>query len=204
MEPLLAKNVGARKSLVRSKPAFLVDAMLGSVARKLRFFGLDTLYIADSPDDEIIAIGIKQNRVILTCDKDMYRRIMKAGAQGILLNGPNDLENIAQTFFSFGMMLGPYIDVSSRCCMCNGLLSEISHADVKGKISFNIINRHTQFFECKKCNKLFWEGSHNLSLRALSKRIDSRIKERLEKNNSYATDSISQSIVKKPLSRPVN
>jgi hypothetical protein len=32
----------------------------------------------------------------------------------------------------------------------------------------------------------------------LSKRIDSRIKERLEKNNSYATDSISQSIVKKP------
>ncbi|MGB6674045.1 MAG: Mut7-C RNAse domain-containing protein [Candidatus Nitrosopolaris sp.] len=196
MEPLLAKNVGARKSLVKSKPAFLVDAMLGSVARKLRFFGLDTLYIADSPDDEIIAIGIKQNRVILTCDKDMYRRIMKAGAQGILLNGSDDLENIAQTFFSFGMMLGPY--VSSRCCMCNGLLSVISHAEVKGKIPFNIVNWHTQFFECKKCDKVFWEGSHYLSLRALSKRIDSRIKELLEKNISYATDSISQPIVKKP------
>jgi uncharacterized protein with PIN domain len=82
--------------------------------------------------------------------------------------------------------------------MCNGLLSELSHAEVKGKIPFNIVNWHTQFFECKKCNKLFWEGSHYLSLRALSKRIDSRIKERLEKNNSYATDSISQSIVKKP------
>ena len=84
MEPLLAKNVGARKSLVKSKPAFLVDAMLGSVARKLRFFGLDTLYIADSPDDEIIGIGIKQNRVILTCDKDMYRRIMKVWSTGDL------------------------------------------------------------------------------------------------------------------------
>ena len=172
--------------------------MLGSVARKLRFYGLDTLYIADSPDDEIIGIGIKQNRVILTCDKDMYRRIVKAGAQGILLNGSDDLENIAQTFFSFGMMLGPYIDVSSRCCMCNGLLSVISRAEVKGKIPFNIVNWHTQFFECKKCNKLFWEGSHYLSLRALSKRIDSRIKERLEKNISYATDNISQPIVKSP------
>ena len=198
MEPLLAKNVGARKSLVKSKPAFLVDAMLGSVARKLRFFGFDTLYIADSPDDEIIGAGIKQNRVILTCDEEMYRKIMKAGVQGVLLNGSDDLENIAQTFFSFGMMLGPYMDLSSRCSMCNGLLSEISNAEAKGKIPFNIINRHSQFFECKKCNKLFWEGSHFLSLRALSKMIDSRIKERLKENNCNATDSISQSIVKNP------
>jgi uncharacterized protein len=191
MEPLLAKNVEARKSLVNSKPVFLVDAMLGSVARKLRFFGLDTLYIADSPDDEIIRIGIKQNRVILTCDKDLYRRIVKSQAQGILLSSSDDLENIAQIFFSFGMMLGPFIDVGSRCCICNGLLSEISHVEVKGKIPFNIFNRHSQFFVCKKCNQLFWEGSHYLSLRALSKRIDSRIKERLEKNNSHATDNIS-------------
>jgi len=110
----------------------------------------------------------------------MYRKIMKAGAQGVLLNGSDDLENIAQTFFSFGMLLGPYMDLSSRCCVCNGLLSEISHAEVKGKIPFNIINRHSQFFECKKCDKLFWEGSHFLSLRALSKMIDSRIKERLK------------------------
>ncbi|HET7148085.1 MAG TPA: Mut7-C RNAse domain-containing protein [Candidatus Nitrosopolaris sp.] len=190
MERLLAKNVGARKSLVKSKPAFVADAMLGSVARKLRFYGLDTLYIADSSDDEIIAIGIKQNRVILTCDKDMYRRIMKTGAQGILLNGSNDLENIAQTFSSFGMLLGPYIDISSRCSMCNGLLSDVSYAEVKGKIHFNIINRHTRFFECRKCNKLFWEGSHYLSLGDLSKRIDRQIMEWLGKNNSVTPDII--------------
>ena len=187
MGPLLARNVGARKLLVKSKPAFLVDAMLGSVARKLRFFGLDTLYITDSPDDEIIRIGFKENRIILTCDKDMHRRIMKVGGEGTLLNGSNDVEDIAQAFFSYGMMLSSYIEFNSRCSMCNALLAERTYAEVKGKIPFKIINWHRRFFECKNCNKLFWEGSHYMSLIALSKRIDSRIKERVEEHNSYAT-----------------
>lgn len=198
MGPLLARNVGARKSVIKSKPVFLVDAMLGSVARKLRFFGLDTLYITDSTDDEIISIGIKENRIILTCDKNMYRRIMKFGGEGTLLKGSNDVEDIVQAFFSYGMMLSPYIEFNSRCSMCNALLVERTQADVKGKIPLNIINWHRRFFECKHCNKLFWEGSHYTSLMAMSKRIDSLIKEHLEENNSYATDSISMFVVKKP------
>jgi uncharacterized protein len=154
--------------------------MLGSVARKLRFFGFDTLYIVNSPDDEIIRIGINQDRFILTCDKDMYRRIVKAGAQGILLKGSDDLEDISQTFFSCGILLGQYIDFNSRCSMCNGLLAERTHAEIRGKINVKIISRQKQFFECKRCNKLYWEGSHYIRLRDLSKRIDISIKERLE------------------------
>jgi uncharacterized protein len=98
MGHLLAKNVGVKKLLVKSKPAFLVDSMLGSVARKLRFFGFDTLYVVNSPDDEIINFGINHNRFILTCDRVMYKRIVKAGAQGTLLKGSDDLEDISHTF----------------------------------------------------------------------------------------------------------
>jgi uncharacterized protein len=46
--------------------AFLADAMLGSIARKLRIFGFDTLYNAQVNDDEILKIGMEQDRVILT------------------------------------------------------------------------------------------------------------------------------------------
>lgn len=158
--------------------------MLGSVARKLRFFGFDTLYIVNSPDDEIIRTGINQDRFILTCDKDMYRRFVKAGAQGILLKGSDDLEDISQTFFSYGIFLGPYIDVNSRCSMCNGLLVKRTPAEIRGKINLKVINWQKQFFECKRCNKLYWEGGHYIRLIDLSKRIDSRIKERLEENIS--------------------
>src|SRR5437764_300843 len=65
-ELLCAKSVGARQ-LVRLKPIFLADAMLGNVARKLRIFGFDTLYIKDIHDDDVLKIGIAQKRIILTC-----------------------------------------------------------------------------------------------------------------------------------------
>jgi uncharacterized protein len=64
------KSVEARQ-LVRSKPTFLADAMLGSVARKLRIFGFDTLYIKHTHDDEILKIAIEDNRAILTCEKEL-------------------------------------------------------------------------------------------------------------------------------------
>lgn len=179
-ERLLARNVGAKKQLAKVKPAFIVDSMLGSIARKLRFFGFDALYIVDSQDDEIIRIGIKLNRFILTCDNDMYRRIVKAGAKGILLKGSDDLEDISQTFSSCGILLRPYMDTNTRCSMCNGLLVKRTPAEVRGKTTINI-NRKKRFFECKRCHKLFWEGTHCIHLRDLSKQIDNRIKERQEK-----------------------
>ena len=35
------------------QPVFVVDGMLGSLARKLRMFGFDTLYYNDAEDDII-------------------------------------------------------------------------------------------------------------------------------------------------------
>ena len=75
-EHLPAKSVGARR-LVSYKPTFLADAMLGSVARKLRIFGFDTLYIKHIHDDEVLKIGIEDNRVILTCDKGAVQKNRK-------------------------------------------------------------------------------------------------------------------------------
>jgi len=59
--------------VVLKAPSFLADAMLGSVARKLRIFGFDTLYIAHAHDDEILKTGIEQGRVILTADKELFK-----------------------------------------------------------------------------------------------------------------------------------
>jgi uncharacterized protein len=154
--------------------------MRGSVARKLRFFGFDTLYVVNSPDDEIINFGINHNRFILTCDRVMYKRIVKAGAQGTLLKGSDDLEDISHTFHTYGAFLGEYMNVNSRCSMCNGLLAERSYAEISEKINMETKNKQKQFFECKGCYKVYWAGSHFTRLMELSKYIDSRILERLE------------------------
>ncbi len=43
--------------------------MLGKVAKKLRLFGFDTEYLANTDDNEIIKRGLDSKRIILTKDK---------------------------------------------------------------------------------------------------------------------------------------
>src|SRR5215218_5399950 len=118
--------------------AFLADAMLGSIARKLRIFGFDTLYNAQINDDEILKMGIEQDRVILTADKELFKRIVKVGARGVLVGGgPSELEDLAHIFTKSGIKSLDMNDIGSRCSVCNGLLEERTSDQVKNKNNNN-------------------------------------------------------------------
>ena len=64
---------------------FFVDAMLGNIARKLRFFGYDARYYPDIDDEKIISLAKKENRTIVTRDKDLSSKVAKEKIQNILL-----------------------------------------------------------------------------------------------------------------------
>ena len=68
-----------------SSVCFIADGMLGSLARKLRIFGFDTLYYNDVEDFKLIEIGEQQERILLTCDKILIQRAMNAGISSCLL-----------------------------------------------------------------------------------------------------------------------
>jgi len=54
------------------RPAFLCDAMLGSLARWLRFFGYDALFPQPGPDDHLLARRAKEEgRWLLTRDCEL-------------------------------------------------------------------------------------------------------------------------------------
>jgi uncharacterized protein len=150
--------------------------MLGSVARKLRIFGFDTLYNVDINDNEILKIAIEQNRSVLTCDKDLFKRVMKAGADGVLLNCYDDLEDIVHTLSKCGIFSLCYDVNNSRCSFCNGLLLKIKRAHIKGSVPYQVVKRHRDFFRCTLCSKIYWKGSHFASLRNLAKKINIKSK----------------------------
>ena len=177
-EPLCVKSVGANQ-LVSSKPTFLADAMLGSIARKLRIFGFDTLYLNHVHDDDVLKIGIAQNRIILTRDKELFKRIIKAGAHGVLLQGSNDSKDLVHALSKYGISSVNFDTVNSRCSECNGLLSRETHEESKKYVHPNIIQRQKEFFRCDGCHKIYWEGSHLTRIRSLAKNIDTKIKEKL-------------------------
>ena len=55
-------------------PRFLVDAMLGHVARDLRLLGLDARYAAGLDDPAILALAQRDGRRLITCDAELARR----------------------------------------------------------------------------------------------------------------------------------
>jgi uncharacterized protein with PIN domain len=156
-------------------PSFLADAMLGSVARKLRIFGFDTLYITHAQDNEILKIGIEQGRVILTADKELFKRVIKAGAQGVLVSGVGDLEDLVHILSKNGITS---IDLSGgcfRCPVCNGLLGEKKAEQVKNGMPGKVAELHREFCQCTACGKVYWDGSHLRRIRALAKSVDSKL-----------------------------
>lgn len=168
---------------------FLADAMLGSIARKLRFLGFDTFYIAHAHDNEILKMGIEQDRVILTGDKELFKRIVKVGARGVLVGGrPSELEDLVDIFTKSGIKSIDMKGIGSRCSVCNSLLEKRTSHQVKNKNNNNnnyhddaqvvpdrVLASHNQFFQCITCGKVYWEGSHLQRTRALARRLDAEL-----------------------------
>lgn len=165
--------------------AFLADAMLGSIARKLRIFGFDTIYVAQAHDDEILKMGIEQDRVILTADKELFKRIAKAGARGVLVSGDaSELEDLSYILTKNGITSVGMKGIGSRCSVCNGPLEERTSDQVKNDDGNNdedvvvpdrVMACYSQFFQCTACGKIYWEGGHLKRIRSLVRNLDDKL-----------------------------
>jgi len=185
------RSAGANRLVLEARSvAFLADAMLGNIARKLRIFGFDTLYMAQAHDDEILKTGIKQDRVILTADKELFKRIVKVGARGVLVSaGASELEDLVHILTENGITSIGMNGIGSRCSVCNGHLEEKTSDQVKNDDGCNnsnnsnndvivpdkVIACHKQFFQCIACGKIYWEGGHLKRIRALVRNLDAKL-----------------------------
>lgn len=153
---------------------FLADAMLGSVARKLRIFGFDTLYVPDTSDNEILRLAAEQGRIILTADKELFKRMMKRGAQGVLVDGASDLDDMAHIFEKLGIS-ADLSRMGSRCTSCNGALAQKRPDEVGGLVPATVLARHEGFWQCADCQKVYWDGGHLGRIRAFARTLEDRL-----------------------------
>ena len=187
---LFVKCAGANRPVLEAhNVAFVADAMLGNIARKLRIFGFDTVYRAQVHDDEILKIGTEQDRVILTADKELFRRIVKVGARGVLVSsGASEFEALVHILMKNGITSVGMNGIGSRCSVCNGHLKQRTSDQVKNDDNNNCNNNddgvivpdkviacHNQFFQCISCGKIYWEGGHVKRIRDLVQNIDAKL-----------------------------
>jgi len=155
------------------RPRFVVDAMLGSLARKLRIFGFDTLYFKEGTDEELLSLAREEGRTLLTADVALWRA---AAGRALLVKGADDRVRMAGLAgqvpdFAALLELG-----ESRCAVCNGELEKVSRRDAAASLSGGEA-RHRAYYRCLACGKVYWHGKHWERLRRLSS--DMRKKKRL-------------------------
>jgi uncharacterized protein with PIN domain len=134
------------------EPAFLLDAMLGSLARWLRIMGYDSVYRKDAADRDLL--NMRGDRTLLTRDKQLAQR---AGSRGFYMES-DDLDlQLAAGMESFGLR---YDLERTRCTACNGELENVAKDEIRDEVDEGTWNCHDEFWRCRNCHKVYWHGAH--------------------------------------------
>ena len=137
---------------------FLCDQMLGTLTKWLRIYGFDTCFVNSEIDDaKLLEIAIEENRILITRDKILIQRARKENLNTIEIKTTDVDEQIS---FVLGDIKTDKKKVLSRCILCNTEIEKINKEEVKGKVPERVFNNNEKFWHCKKCNKIYWKGSH--------------------------------------------
>jgi uncharacterized protein with PIN domain len=162
----------AARSVERTK--FVADAMLGSLARKLRAFGFDTAYFKEGEDSELLSLAKSEGRVILTSDRALAHRGNHGGLVTLLVAGKNDSQRLSSVKEGALSRRLSIAHGEPRCSVCNGTLEPKSKSEVEGRVPPSVQKRHRRFYRCTTCGRVYWRGAHWKKLRWLQGRLGSK------------------------------
>jgi len=157
---------------------FLLDGMLGKLARWLRMLGYETMYQNDRSDNELLAAAKRDSLILLTSDEELYRTASIRGLESFLIQGrtePERLANLAKRY-NLTLKINPK---DSRCPTCGSAIKETPKVGVEGAVPPATFKVYSTFWVCTnpKCAKVYWQGSHwkkiEQTLEAAKKILDS-------------------------------
>jgi uncharacterized protein with PIN domain/sulfur carrier protein ThiS len=145
---------------LRAKPLrkakFICDVHLGTLARNLRMFGIDSYYKNNLNDEEIVKISLAEKRTILTRDIGILKRAEVT--HGYFIRNDNPEKQISDVILRFSLI--KLIKPFTLCLECGSKLVRISKKKILHLIPQNVRNEHNKFLNCINCKKIFWTGTH--------------------------------------------
>ncbi len=132
---------------------FVIDIMLGKLAKWLRILGFDARYEQIKDQEQIDAYSregfllVTRNRKLCGQERTFY------------LTANDPFEQLRQV--ALHARISPYeIRLFQRCIRCNDLLLEVAREDVFGHVPDHVFETHTSFHQCPNCRRIYWPGSH--------------------------------------------
>lgn len=145
---------------------FLVDGMLGKLAKWLRILGYDTLYYRNLEDHQLARLAAAEGRVLLTGDEELWHREKREGT--ILISSDNWREQLRE----LAAQVELHSDrLFSRCTECNTPLERVDEEEARGHVPPYILATQEEFSRCPQCGRFYWKGSHFTHALAEAERI---------------------------------
>jgi uncharacterized protein with PIN domain len=135
---------------------FVVDVMLGKLAKWLLILGFDTAFNPRWGDDELLALARKEGRTLLTRDHGLIQRARSLTS--LFVASENWKEQIVQVVRAFD--LGPSVRPFSRCLMDNVPLRTLPKARARNLVSSFVYEQAREFSLCPVCGRVYWKGTH--------------------------------------------
>jgi len=142
-----------------NEPRFIVDNMLGTVARWLRILGYDAVYDREVSDWQILRRAELEKRIVVTRDRALHNRAIKLGLRSIFLWEDDMASRLAHISAVVGIRLAVDFE-KTRCPEDNTPLVKVSRDAVKDSVPPSVYRLHSDFWKCPTCGKAYWVGSH--------------------------------------------
>jgi len=157
------------------KPLFIVDAMLGKLAKKLRLLGYDSLYSSSMDDDMILQLAKNENRILITKDVPLILKAKKKKIWNVQITSDDEIEQFLQINKKESLGKCTVSGGNSRCPVCNGKLQYIEKNEVSDKVPTGVLENMKDFWKCTKCEKIYWEGTHIKNLQQFTMKLNEKL-----------------------------
>ena len=140
---------------------FVVDGMLGGLARWLRMLGYETEYDSKADDNTLLELSKKQEAILLTRDEELYNRARAKNINSVLVTGEKEEARLGQLVKTLGISLEINM-ATTRCPECGSDLQEISRESALNTVPAKSLKLYDKFWRCTNtgCGKTYWVGSH--------------------------------------------
>jgi uncharacterized protein with PIN domain len=144
------------RSRYRGRPKFVLDVHLGTLARRLRLLGFDSLYSNRFRDDDIARAASTEERIVLTRDIGM---LMWCDVQyGSWVRSQDPAQQVVEVLEHYH--LRSRIRPFHRCTVCNGRIDRIDLGTARREVKPEIFEYYHEFYRCRSCRRIYWKGTH--------------------------------------------
>ena len=140
---------------------FVVDGLLGKLARWLRILGHEVDYDPGLNDSSLLDHAARKEAVLLSRDEELHHRAEARHVRAMLVTGETEEERLADVAREYRIPL--VVDMSlTRCPKCGAKLSQAERTKIANNVPASSLELYTEFWKCTNmnCGKVYWRGSH--------------------------------------------